>query len=72
VDTAEGSVWNYQYQWWLVPEDGGDFTALGHLGQFVYVNPAQDVIIVRLGNSRRGLEWDEWESLLAAIAVEVQ
>ncbi|MCP5094232.1 MAG: beta-lactamase family protein [Chloroflexi bacterium] len=72
TDTVNGSIWNYQYQWWLVTEGGGDFTALGHLGQFVYVNPAQDVIIVRLGNSRGGLEWDEWKTILAFIAEGVE
>lgn len=72
LDASDGSVWNYQYQWWLVSEDGGDFTALGHLGQFVYVNSAQDVIIVRLGNSRGGLEWDEWKVVLASIAERVE
>ena len=70
VDTTRGSVWNYQDQWWLVTEGAGDFTALGHLGQFVYVNPAEDVIVVRLGNSRGGLEWDEWKTILASIALD--
>ena len=72
VDTSEGSVWNYQHQWWLVSETVGDFVAMGHLGQFVYVNPAEEVVIVRLGTSRGGLEWDEWKDLLATIAEEVE
>jgi len=72
VDTGEGSVWNYQYQWWLVSETGGDFTTMGHLGQFVYVNPAENVIIVRLGTSRGGLDWDEWLAVLAALAEGTQ
>ncbi len=72
IDTDDGSVWNYQYQWWLVTEDGGDFTALGHQGQFVYVNPAKNIIIVRLGTSRGGLEWDEWKAVLADLAVQVE
>ncbi len=66
-DTSDGSAWNYQYQWWLVSENGGDFTAMGHLGQFVYVNPDADVIIVRLGNSRGGLEWDQWLTIFAEL-----
>ncbi len=68
IDTDDGSVWNYQYQWWLVSEEGGDFTAMGHLGQFVYVNPQENLIIVRLGTSRGGLEWDEWKAALAFLA----
>jgi CubicO group peptidase (beta-lactamase class C family) len=72
VDTADGSVWNYQYQWWLVTKGGSDFTALGHLGQFVYVNPIKNVIIVRQGTSRGGLEWDEWKEVLAFLAKEIE
>jgi CubicO group peptidase (beta-lactamase class C family) len=42
----------YGYQWWLdlgegVPEDG--FAALGHDGQFVYVIPSLDLVVVRNG-----------------------
>ncbi|MCP4420389.1 MAG: serine hydrolase [Chloroflexi bacterium] len=72
IDTDDGSVWNYQYQWWLITENGNDFTALGHLGQFVYVNPAENLIIVRLGTSRGGLEWDEWKTVLAGLAAQVE
>ena len=49
IDTSEGSVWNYQYQWWLVAEGEGDFTAMGHLGQFIYVNTSRTLVVVRLG-----------------------
>jgi CubicO group peptidase (beta-lactamase class C family) len=56
----------------LVTEGSGDFTALGHLGQFVYVNPAENVIIVRLGNSRGGLDWDEWKDVLAFLATGIE
>ena len=45
--------------------------AMGHLGQFVYVNPAENVIIVRLGKSRGGLEWDEWQAALADLAAQI-
>jgi len=72
VDTSNGSVWNYQYQWWLVAEDGEDFTAMGHLGQFVYINPVENLIIVRLGTSRGGLEWDEWQEVFATLALKIK
>ena len=72
IDMSDGSARNYQYQWWLVSEDGGDFTAMGHLGQFVYVNPSADVIIVRLGNSRGGLEWDQWLTILADLTRAIE
>ena len=71
VDISNGSVWNYQHQWWLVSEDG-DFTAMGHLGQFLYVNPEENLVIVRLGTSRGGLEWDEWQDVFATLAKEIE
>lgn len=56
VDAQDGSVWYYQYQWWL-PSKDGDFYAAGHLGQFIYVNPMKDLLIVRLGKNRGGVDW---------------
>jgi CubicO group peptidase (beta-lactamase class C family) len=70
-DTSNGSTWNYQYQWWQVTEGGSDFTALGHLGQFVYVNPDHDVIIVRLGTSRGAISWDGWTRTPSFIATNI-
>ncbi len=58
LDTLEGSVNYYQYQWWL-PTPNKDFMAEGILGQYVYVNPQSDVIIVRLGKKEGNANW--WE-----------
>jgi CubicO group peptidase (beta-lactamase class C family) len=56
LDTANGSPQYYQYQWWL-PTPNHDFMAEGILGQFVYVNPAKDLIIVRLGKNEGKANW---------------
>lgn len=56
IDTLNGSAWYYQQQWWL-PSRNGDFMADGHLGQFIYVNPAKNMIIVRLGRNRGDVSW---------------
>lgn len=56
VDTSNGSAWYYQYQWWLPTKDG-DFMAQGILGQYVYVNPAKNLVIVRLGSNTAGVKW---------------
>ncbi|PIE48382.1 MAG: serine hydrolase [Flavobacteriales bacterium] len=58
IDTSGGSAWNYQYQWWL-PSKTGDFMAAGILGQYIYVNPEKDLIIVRLGKYRGKTDWEE-------------
>lgn len=55
-DTTGGSVNYYQYQWWL-PTPNEDFMAEGILGQFVYVNPSKDLIIVRLGKNEGDADW---------------
>ncbi len=56
LDTSEGSANFYQYQWWL-PTPNEDFMAEGILGQFVYVNPTKDLIIVRLGKKEGKADW---------------
>lgn len=56
LDTSEGSANFYQYQWWLL-NPNEDFMAVGILGQFVYVNPAKDLIIVRLGKKEGKANW---------------
>lgn len=56
LDTSEGSAKFYQYQWWL-PTPNEDFMAEGILGQFVYVNPTKDLIIVRLGKKEGKTNW---------------
>ena len=56
LDTTEGSANFYQYQWWL-PTPNEDFMAEGILGQFVYVNPSKDLIIVRLGKKEGKANW---------------
>lgn len=57
IDTTNGSVRHYQHQWWL-PTEKGDFMAEGILGQFIYVNPEKNLIIVRLGKNSGDIDWD--------------
>lgn len=58
MDTSNGSKAYYQYQWWL-PSENGDFMAQGILGQFIYVYPKKNLIIVRLGKSHGHANWRE-------------
>lgn len=60
IDTTAGSAAYYQYQWWI-PSRKGDFMAIGILGQYVYVNPAKNLIIVRLGKKEGGVNW--WSTM---------
>jgi CubicO group peptidase (beta-lactamase class C family) len=48
----------YGYLWWLdLPEQGRGFSAAGHLGQFIYVLPEKDLVIVRFGERSANIEW---------------
>ena len=41
-----GQGLGYQHQWWLFPQ--GDFSAEGVFGQFIYVMPRHNMVIVKL------------------------
>ena len=56
VDTTQGSDEGYQFQWWL-PSNTGDFMAEGILGQFIYVNPSENIVIVRMGKDYGRMNW---------------
>jgi CubicO group peptidase (beta-lactamase class C family) len=59
----------YQYLWWVgPPEDDGEasFYAHGKYGQLVGVFPAQDMVVVRLGSTDGGVDWQAWLRGLAA------
>ena len=51
----------YAYQWWhdSRPDKNGqvNFFAQGHLGQYTYMNPNKNTIIVRLGKNYGRISW---------------
>ncbi|MBK6443816.1 MAG: serine hydrolase [Bacteroidetes bacterium] len=65
INTEPGAEWYYNRQWWLASKEDGDFSAVGHLGQYIYVYPKKNLIIVRLGVSRAK---EEWISILKQVA----
>lgn len=64
----------YGYQWWIPEGDKGEFMAIGVYGQWIYVNPANRVIIVKLSADpnfmEKGYELKHVE-LFRAIAQEI-
>jgi CubicO group peptidase (beta-lactamase class C family) len=44
---SEGWDIGYGYQWWVPDGTEGEFTAIGIYGQYIYVNPAREVVIVK-------------------------
>lgn len=50
----------YGYQWWVPAGDEGEFSGIGVYNQFVYVNPARGVTVVKSSaNPRYGLSETE-------------
>ena len=49
--------WTGRFDDWRLPE--GHFMAAGNLGQFVYVAPDEDVVVVRLGDDYGTDDWPE-------------
>lgn len=72
ADFAGAGFRNYGYLWWLLSPDEGDYLAQGKDGQFLYVNPAQNAIVVRLGRSAGGLRTSQWVSLFRFVARETE
>ena len=53
----------YKFYWWgYRKESGYDFFAAGNLGQYVYVCPDEDLIIVRFGRVPGRVDW--WPEVL--------
>ena len=65
IDTTNNSSLRYQYQWRL-PSQTGDFMAQGILGQYIYVNPEKNLIIVRLGKGLLG--FTDWKTAFLGIS----
>lgn len=57
LDSLNGGYLGYQYQWWI-PNKKGDFIAEGILGQFIFVSPSENLIIVRLGEKYGNVNWE--------------
>ena len=45
--SSSGEMMGYGYQWWIPREPDGDFLALGVYGQNIYVDPKNDLVIVK-------------------------
>ncbi|MBE0637640.1 MAG: serine hydrolase [Bacteroidales bacterium] len=57
-DSRDSQGYPYTYQW-RVKEDGAIF-AKGVLGQYIYVFPKKNIIIVRMGKKDGGMVWPEF------------
>jgi len=56
LHTTDGAVRRGRYQWFLTL-DGGSYFAKGYHGQYIFVNRARDVVIVRFGEGYGQVDW---------------
>jgi CubicO group peptidase (beta-lactamase class C family) len=57
----------YKYMWWGKLNDDGtyDYAAQGHLGQWIYVSPHENTVIVRFGLDDGGV--DSWADVFRSL-----
>jgi CubicO group peptidase (beta-lactamase class C family) len=67
LDSARDPVDRYQYWWWIDTERPGRYYAAGNKGQYVYVAPDKDAVVVRMGRDF-GVEFDDWRRILRRTA----
>jgi CubicO group peptidase (beta-lactamase class C family) len=60
LDEARYPAMCYRRAWWIPepePGVGRMIAATGHLGQYIYVFPDLDVVVVRFGRRTGGVSW---------------
>ena len=64
---------DYQYFWWVNSADGETyyFSARGKYGQYIYVAPEKDLMIVRLGKEEGEKGYDYWIELFEQLATKL-
>ncbi|HJW11142.1 MAG TPA: serine hydrolase [Albitalea sp.] len=53
----------YGFSWWPASPTGTDVMAVGKDGQFLYIDPSHNTLVVRLGRSNGGLGIPQWAAL---------
>jgi CubicO group peptidase (beta-lactamase class C family) len=65
--TDQAYYHGYRYFWWLDVERPGRFYALGKYGQYIYVAPDADAVVVRFGRDR-GVDNITWLATFRDVA----
>lgn len=50
--SADDRWTNYKYLWWTIRSGKGRFMAVGNLGQFIFIAPDKDCVILRFGKGK--------------------
>jgi CubicO group peptidase (beta-lactamase class C family) len=72
ADTTTDPSLDYQYFWWVDTPDGKNhFSARGNYGQYIYVAPEKDLVIVRLGKEEGEHGYGYWTNLFEELSTEL-
>jgi CubicO group peptidase (beta-lactamase class C family) len=73
ADTSTDPSQDYQYFWWVNTPEGETyhFSARGNYGQYIYVAPEKDLVIVRLGKEEGEQGYDYWIYLFEELATKL-
>jgi CubicO group peptidase (beta-lactamase class C family) len=73
ADTSTDPSLDYQYFWWVNTPDRetSHFSARGKYGQYIYVAPEKDLVIVRLGKEEGERGFDYWTDLFEELATNL-
>jgi CubicO group peptidase (beta-lactamase class C family) len=73
VTSEEYGRWGYQYQWWVPTGSKGDYSAVGVWGQYIYINPQANLVIVKTSSGVTTPKGDdEVIALFRAIAKQLE
>src|SRR5215216_5968524 len=71
-DTRTDPSLEYQYFWWVdTPDNTSHFSARGKYGQYIYVAPEKDLVIVRLGKEEGAQGYDYLIDLFEQLATKL-
>jgi CubicO group peptidase (beta-lactamase class C family) len=71
-DTSTDPSSDYQYFWWVnAPEGKNHFSAQGNYGQYIYVAPEKNLVIVRLGKEEGEKGYGYWSDLFDQLSTEL-
>jgi CubicO group peptidase (beta-lactamase class C family) len=63
---------DYQYFWWVnTPDSKNHFSAQGNYGQYIYVAPEKDLVIVRLGKEEGEKGYGYWTDLFDQLSTKL-
>jgi CubicO group peptidase (beta-lactamase class C family) len=72
ADATTDPSLEYQYFWWVdTPGSKNHFSARGKYGQYIYVAPEKDLVIVRLGKEEGEQGYDYWISLFEELSTKL-